>query len=269
MEIHSSFRHRRWVVDFVAELLNTRQGIPFIWNVPTDIETEFGPSGRDLADSEFAKSLSALVDQWIGSARSAEGRVVPLDRNVVNEVSGFDMPLLNVLRDWYGRHLAPPALLRTGKMAVVEPAAYFPGLSPVPFGREHAIYWLVQLLDSPYSHYLERCQNAECRRYYVRQRLRKSEILRGTYCGNCSVVGSTVRMNISRELRKRTLIGMAAEVWPLEWKPKRGYRKLSDWVAAEMKKKKANRPVTVTGKWVTQNREAIEIEVERRKNGKG
>jgi hypothetical protein len=143
-----------------------------------------------------------------------------------------------MLGAWVDRHKPSVGVMGTGELAVWDPPT--PSLrdvEPSLFGKEYAMYWLFKLLNSPVAALLARCENRKCGNYYLRRRVRKSPIKRGTYCGRCTGVGSTARTKASRERRKQTLINLAAGVWPDEWKPTREYRKLSDWVAAEMRKK--------------------------------
>jgi hypothetical protein len=143
-----------------------------------------------------------------------------------------------MLGAWVDRHKPSVGVMGTGELAVWDPPT--PSLrdvEPSLFGKEYAMYWLFKLLNSPVAALLARCENRKCGNYYLRRRVRKSPIKRGTCCGRCTGVGSTARTKASRERRKQTLINLAAGVWPDEWKPTREYRKLSDWVAAEMRKK--------------------------------
>src|SRR5579872_5357830 len=99
------------------------------------------------------------------------------------------------------------------------------------------------------------------RQYYVRARLRKADIKRGTHCRDCAGVGSAERTRASRAASKRKLIEHAATLWS-EWKPERRYGSRSKWVAYKMK-------AGFTGRWVSQHRVEIEAEVERRAPAKG
>jgi hypothetical protein len=263
MEAYSNFTRKDWVPAFVAHLVNNRSGIPLVL-APTDIETRYGADGMLHADGEFARCLRALVDQWIDSGVNADGYEETLNRNLNGTFLNSDVPLFNVLREWVGRN-AKPALSTSGKITLFEPPV-FTGLEPAPFGREHAIHWFMALLDCADAYRLARCNNPECRAYYVRLRVRKKKIKRGAFCGRCAGVASTVRTKASRQTQKSRLIVLAADVWPATWKPTRGYTHQSDWVVAQMKKKMTNAPLTITRKWISQNRKAIDTEVERRKN---
>jgi hypothetical protein len=90
--------------------------------------------------------------------------------------------------------------------------------------------------------------------------LSTKKIKRGAYCGKCIGIGAAERTRISRNARKQELIDLAAKVWPLDWKPTPKYKSRSDWVVAEMKKRKPS--VLITRKWISQNQQAIEMAVD-------
>jgi hypothetical protein len=249
------------VLKLVAHLLNSRSEIPFVWMPP-----EYGEGGETDANAEFAKFLRALVDRWIDSGIDSFGRERPLRRHLQNRLSGFNESLFDLLLRWTETHLKP-ALLGTGKVTFLDQFPFLPKPDPESLGRDRATYWFMELLNCPGANRLARCSNIECGAYYVRQRLRKKEIKRGPFCERCAGTAATDRVKLSRERQKQALINLAADVWPTTWKPTKRYSTLSMSVVAAMKKK-AKTPVAITGKWVTQNRKAIEIEVERRENAK-
>jgi hypothetical protein len=213
----------------------------------------------------FLKTFRALVNQWIDSGKNGEGIESPLRRNVNEVPPGYEVPLYEVMLDWLNRNLPKPALMRSGKIAILAQSPkpwttndrnlikYRP---PEEYARECAIFQFAELLELAGANRLAHCNNPRCGRYYLRIRLRKKEIKRGAYCGKCVGVGGAERTKISRNARKQKLIELAANVWPLDWKPTLKYRNRSDWVVAEMKKRKPS--VLVTRKWVTQNQHAIE-----------
>jgi hypothetical protein len=268
METVSNFIRKDWIPNLLAGVLNAPPEIPFVWVGPTEIENKYGTQGRRLADAAFMGCLQALVSQWIDSGRDSEGREVPLKRNLSGRFPNSEDSLYETLVTWVTQNVRP-SLQRTGKLVAFDPIPFFPRRDPESFGREFAIYWFVMLLDCPGAQRLSRCGNLACGGYYARRRVRSVEIKRGAFCPMCSGAGSMVRTRFSRAVRKQQLIKLGADVWRTNWKPTPRHPKLSEWVVAQMKRKKASIPVTITGKWISQNRKAIEMEVERRKNAKG
>ncbi len=219
----------------------------------------------------FLKSFRALVNQWIASGKDADQIESPLKRNVSSVPSGYAESLFDVMLGWLNRNLPKPALMRSGKIAILDqpPSPWVTDdrnllkyLDPEEYARECAIFQFKELLELPGAHRLACCNNPKCRRYYLRIRLRKKEIKRGAYCGKCVGVGASERTRMSRDARKQRLVELAANVWPTDWKPTRKYTSKPEWVVAAMKKIKPS--LLITRKWVSQNRKAVEIEVERR-----
>jgi hypothetical protein len=165
-----------------------------------------------------------------------------------------------------------PVLMQTGKVAIavqspshweLDERGLVKYLEPGKYAEECAIFYFKELLDTPGAHRVSRCNNPECSRpYYLRRRLpREAEIKRGTYCGKCAGIGSVARMRISRESRKQKMISLAADFWD-GWKPTNRQGKRPDWVAKQVNRQSH---ATITGKWVSQNLRAIEMELERKR----
>jgi hypothetical protein len=234
------------------------------------------PELRKHAQKAFTESLRSLVNQWIDSGKDIDGVETPTKRSVSKTPPGYKRSLRDILRDWYDRR-APGTDVddRTGEDVIIirEPSPSerialmdedWPAGRLMADAYEMAIYWLHKLLNSAGSYRVARCQNAECRSpYYVRERMRREPIKRGTYCQNCANVGSITRVQASRERRREALINSAADVWD-GYKPSRQYPRKSDWVALQVTKRT---DWDIRGKWVTQNQQVIEAEVERRKHG--
>jgi hypothetical protein len=229
----------------------------------------------------LTRSLRSLVDQWIDSGRGADGVDAPRTRSVYWLPASAAKPLCDVLLGWQRRHAAEMDVLPGGERVITmgkpkrSPAADDPlGLAydPLPESEweagEIAIYWLQELLESPDSCRIGRCDNPECRRYYLRQRTIE-KISRGTYCQRCTAAGSKRRVEAIRDEHKQQLVNLAAGVWE-RFKASRRFPRKSAWVAARMNRLlPLDMRVHSGGKWVTQNRKAIEAEVERRKHAKG
>lgn len=261
---------KTWTPGHIVRLLNK--------NLPVDKFVGDDPQ------SKLTWLLRVFVDQWIDSGRNVDGVDEPRSRNVywrgLGHV-GLTGNLGNVLADWNYEHLDGIRILPNGKRTVgmagsqsgrartleeayaEHKAFYDPQPENEHEAREIAIYWLQELLESPSSYRIARCDNTECGRYYLRRRAPRGTIKRGTYCERCATVASSVRVGTSRKQRKQKIIECAAGVWEAFKPSRRNPRKPdSDWVAIRVNQKSQT---IITGKWVTQNRKAIEAEVERRK----
>ena len=263
---------RRSQLEWIVWLLN--EGKHWGWLDHASNPLNLKPEQLRRADEVFMKQFRALVEQWIESGKDSNGIEQPLTRNVRNVPSGYAEPLFGVLLAWLGRHTPKPVLMNSGKIAIslcspsiseLDENGRVRHLDPEHYAKECAIFHLKELLDLAGAHRLARCNNPKCGRYYLRRRLRKAEIKRGTYCGECSGAGSVARTRVSREGRAQKLVNLAVQVWD-QWKPTHRYGKKSDWVAKQINKRS---DAAITGKWVSQNRTAIEIEQERRKHAKG
>jgi hypothetical protein len=228
----------------------------------------------------LTRSLRSLVDRWIDSGRGADGVDAPLSRTVYWLPGGDTLPLCDVLLAWNRRHAEQLHIQPSGQRAISlgKPKAESPKKSwverlseffydPQPENEyeasEIAIYWLQELLESPGSKRIARCDNPGCRQpYYLRERVR-TKITRGTYCNRCASAGSIARVKANRERRRRELVESAADTWDA-FRPSRRYPRKSDWVALKVTERTS---WAIKGKWVTQNQKAIEAEVERRKHG--
>jgi hypothetical protein len=264
MEIYSNWIHRGPIVGHVAHLLNG--GNHWTWMQFPDIAEAYGASGIRVADAHLVTHIRALIDHWIDSARESDGVDEPQKRNLNKALPGSCESLITELRNWLARNQPQVALDVTGKKAVLDlQNQKLLGLEPAAFGVEIATYWFLQLLDSPGAHRLAKCDNGQCGRYYVRKGLRTTLIKRGSYCPECTDAGSVKRIKVSREARKKRLISLAADLWIADWKQSHQHTKLSVEVAQKMTER-LPQTKPITGKWVSQNRRTIEMELERRKN---
>jgi hypothetical protein len=244
------------------------------WLSHPETARNYQPEQIERADRLFVKSFRALVDQWIDSGKQAGGTESPLSRNVNAVPPGSTQPLFDVLATLLRRNWLRPVLLRTGKFAiqVQRPSDYTMDgdgrvryRDPEEYAKECSISHFAELLDTPGANRVGRCNNPKCGRYYIRRRLRKSEIKRGSFCLNCVGAGSVQRTRASREERKQRLVNLAADCWR-DWQPQRRFGKQTNWVAAQINKRS---DAAITGKWVSQNLAAIKGEIEHRKSAEG
>jgi hypothetical protein len=131
------------------------------------------PEIRKQVHALFTNLLRGLVGQWIDSGNK-EGIDSPHRRDTYKVPPGYTKPLRDVIYAWHERH---------SPMTSVSPEGWYSMAFPQPEGgptekdaEEAAIYWLIELLNSPDSYRVARCANPECRSYYLRKRLRKAEI---------------------------------------------------------------------------------------------
>jgi len=126
----------------------------------------------------------------------------------------------------------------------------------------------LQLLDSPASRRLFRCNG--CRTYFLRERMPKKDtpIKRGSWCVSCKRDGRdrVQRTNESRDQRTKQRIGLAADAWA-KWKPDRRHGERAEWVARQVSKRLDGDAIAKN--WVTHHTKEIEAEVERRNHAKG
>jgi hypothetical protein len=268
MEVHGWLKgHERTVADSIAAALNEI----------TRVAPHKQQSKRAAAISEFGTTLRRLVDQWIDSGNGGDG-CVNLPAEMLKEIGEsprvlwrspkYPEPILKTLTDFWERN-RPTVVVGIDGRSTPTPRSV--SLNPkhlVSEARDGAIYRFQQLLDSPGRDLLSRCDG--CKAYFVRARAPKKNmpIKHGTFCKGCKGRGSAKRTSATRDERKQKMVELAADWWP-NWPQKKRSGKRSEWVAEMVNKKPVIPGVFITGKWVTQNQRAIEMEVERRENAKG
>lgn len=232
----------------------------------------FEPQALSETHEEVVRLLRRFVDQWIDSGRDEKtGSEEPHRRRADKIPPGYDRstttPLRETLLEWYKR--APPVIAVDSEAGscstVVKPPTGDPRGDLRAFVEGTAIYYVHELLNSRDAFRVARCARPECRSYYLRQRLPRTLIKRGTYCGKCSGAGSLARMQATRDSRRQTLVQSAADFWDA-FRPSRSHPRRSDWVALKVNRKLRADIERITGKWITQNQKEIEIELGRRKN---
>ena len=241
---------------------------------------QFNTEAVAQAASAFDETVRSVFDQWIDSGKSGPDMVVdtPRDRDVNAIPPGWQRPLFDILAEWLGRNMRPLALQRNGRLAVIYPQANIANIndSPSLVGRDFAIGWFIQALDSPECYRVARCSNFVCRRYFVYSRTPNGSIKNGTFCEKCKGYASVRRTQSTRVRRINDMIGFAADVWE-QWKPNSGQGPRSKWVAKKVgKRMKRNQAKTggklaahftgENGRWVTTHQDEIEAEVQRRQH---
>jgi len=196
----------------------------------------------------FHHALRGLVDAWIDSGKSngvesPHERIVP--RHIQAVLVGYSHR--NPVRWDYSASDGGLRIYATLRNRTDDRARAALDTASVLF---------IRLLNWRARARLARCD--ECGTYFLRKRMPKKgmNIKRGSFCPKDKGKGSAKRTNAGRERKRGGLVARAAEFWP-KWKPARRYGERSVWVARQMN-------AGITGKWVTQNKKAIEAEVERR-----
>ncbi len=228
-----------------------------------------------VAAKKMIETMRLLADLWIDSGKSGLNREVdtPLDRNVEDVLPGNQVSLFRLidihLFDHYPRYTG---MRRDGTQRVKGNYPRFDTLDLMSYGlqgametygQRYAMYYFANLLDSPYSRHIARCDS--CESYFTYQRAPRRSIMCGVFCANCKDKGSVRRNQSSRQRRTRNLVTLAADVWD-RWRPNSHDGPRSTWIAARLNRKQ---PAGITGRWVTTHQQEIEAEVRRRKDAKG
>ena len=252
----------------------------------TDLSMFFAEvSGNRVESFMLIHLLRFLVDKWIDSGRSGDEES-PWERQPWHEPLQDYMernpPKLYITKDGLSLFVGSPPIEHNGRKTFSWLAEYVKqNLTLVPKKRypdaqfrkalhaaaDPASALYLQLLDSPISDRLLRCDG--CRSYFVRSRAPKKgvPIYRGSWCARCKGKGGARRTNKSRENRTKKMVEFAADAW-MQWRPDRHHGECAQWVAQQMndrmpeeweRLKKTN--------WVTRHKSEIDAEVERRKHG--
>ena len=254
------FRHSALIV---AEILNG--GEHWFENLYTE---EWGEDVARGADDLLRRALRKLVDQWIDSGRDHRNRQCQTmsARDASKIPPGYNQSLFDILAASWLRICPRVCLLHDGTRTVVSNPPQPDPKNIESSTHELATYWVMELLQTPGAHSLACCENPGCQRYFEYERTPKRVIKRGTYCPDCKGKASALRVRESREKRRALRVRLAAELWQ-KWKPRSGSNR-SRWIAGQMNPKlTAVAQIGRNGKWVTQNRDAILAEIERRTNG--
>jgi len=258
MEIFDGKNHYRgayekFVLGQMVELLNTGRH----WGLLQHplVAQGYTPEALRRADAAFLTTLRALVDQWIDSGINEDGTETPSSRYVRGLPRGYSESLFDILCGWLGRNMPKPLLSSDGRIGIIDQPPNHYGLEAETYAREQAIYYFKELLESPVPHRLGKCKNPECRTYFARKRERNGGIKRGTYCGNCELIGAAERTRLSRQRRKNQQLDAAAKAWA-QWKKSNKHPSQSEWVAKQVNKQICT-GTRIQAKWVTQNRNEI------------
>lgn len=224
------------------------------------------PSQCEAANLAFIIRLRAFVDGFIQTGIDSNGVETPSSRRVrasvgespIMTVSTDETPVVifdEIYESWR-RNQPRPLLNGDGTLAVGVGQPRWENQSPELYARDMATYYFQELLESPFWSFIGTCTNPICKRYFLRKRQRKTAIKRGSYCGNCKLIGGAERTRISRERAKREMLHVAAQAWQ-EWGIRGRRADRAAWVANRINKV-FGKTRFIHPKWVNQNREAIE-----------
>jgi hypothetical protein len=264
---HAGGRYERFFRDLILDLLNgeeTHWGV-LAWpripelNLPSESECE-------AASVAFFTRLRAFLDGFLQTGIDSSGIETPSSRRVrasVNEapimtVSADEPPVVifdEIYESWR-RNQPRPLLNGDGTMAIGVNQPRWENQDPNQFARDTATYYFQELLSSPLCTRIGKCANPTCKQYFLRKRQRKTAIKRGSYCGNCKLIGGAERTRKSRERTKREMLQVAAQAWE-EWGTHGRRTDRAAWVAHKVNKV-FGKTRFIRPKWVNQNREAIE-----------
>ncbi len=258
---HRQGAYEKIALDVIVGHLNG--GRYWGWLAAPITAKNYTPEAIARADSLFLTTFRALVDQWIASGVNEDGTETPSSRYVRGLPKGYSQSLFDILHGWLSRNMPKPALMNDGKIAILDQRPRLLGQDLDSYARESAIFYLTELLNCPAPHRLARCNN--CREYFARQRERKGNIKRGTYCGKCEPIGAADRTRLSRQRRKNLQLDAAVKAWS-QWRRSNSYPNQSEWIAKQVNKQVPSGN-QIRAKWVVQNRKEILERVNARQTG--
>ena len=246
---HQHGVYEKFILIRITEVLRTGKKWGFL-DHPL-VMGDFPPDAITRANAIFLETLRKLVDQWIDSGLDEYGMETPSARYVREVPKGYKQSLFDILLGWLSRNMPKPAMMNDGRIGIQETRPYPHGIDAETYARETAIYFLKELLDATDRDRFSRCNNSECRTYFLRKRIHKGTIKRGSYCGKCQLIGGAERTRISRQRRKDEQLRAAAEAWK-SWNRTSRYPRQHEWVVAHVNRQFKNwQPIKA--KWVTQN----------------
>jgi hypothetical protein len=264
---HAGGRYERFFRDLILDFLNSEEThwgvlawprIPEL-NLPSESECE-------AASVAFFIRLRAFVDGFLQTGIDSSGIETPSSRRVrasvdeapIMTVSADEAPVVifdEIQASWL-RNQPRPLLNGDGTMAIGVNQPRWENQNPELYARDMATHYFQELLSSSLWNRIGKCSNPTCKRYFLRKRQRKTAIKRGSYCGNCRLIGGAERTRLSRERAKLEMLKVAALAWH-EWGTCGRRTDRAAWVANKVNKV-VGRSRFIRPKWVNQNRKAIE-----------
>jgi hypothetical protein len=238
------------------------------------------PDSVLLTESRMISMMRTLAELWIASGKDAANNGVdtPSQRNVLFARSE-DSPSIHdyLARRLFDRHPRFMQITVRGKLGVSDT---FPRIMPHPlthtfdmtsledWGERLALYFFAQLLDSPYSLHLSRCD--DCGEYFAYERARQVAVKNGVHCNRCKLSDSIKRTRDRRRAFDQKLIDSAAKA-RMRWKKSHRNPNQDEWVLEKVNAEFASVLKTPkTKRWLTTHRDTIlQAETEKRTNAKG
>jgi hypothetical protein len=264
---HAGGHYERYFRDFIIDLLNGDDPHwgTLAWprfpelNLPSAVECEG-------ACTAFLIRLRAYVDGFLQTGIDSSGIETPSSRRV--RASADEAPIMTVSADEravvifdeiyesWRRNQPRPLLNGDGTMAISVNRPRWENQDPKQFARDTATYYFQELLSSPLCHRISKCSNPTCKRYFLRRRIRKTGIKRGSYCGSCKLIAGAQRTRASRQRLKQEMLQVAVKAWQ-EWDKHARRADRAVWVANRVNAA-FGKARFIHPKWVTQNRTLIE-----------
>lgn len=265
---HAGGQYERFMRDMILYLLNgeeTRWGV-LNWPPIPDLKLP-SESRRRAANRAFIIRLRAFVDGFIQTGIDSNGVETPSSRRVrasvdeapIMTVSADESPVVifdEIYESWR-RNQPRPLLNGDGTTAVAVNQPRWEHQAAELYARDMATYYFQELLASPFWSCIGKCVNPSCERYFLRKRQRRTAVKRGSYCGNCKLIGGAERTRLSRERAKLEMLKVAAQAWQA-WGTRGRRTDRAAWVANRVNKIFVKTRF-IRPKWVNQNREAIEM----------
>jgi hypothetical protein len=216
-----------------------------------------------------ATRLQIYVDEWISTGVTADGGEVPLERNLMKAPEATKL-----LRDYVENHRPTLAFSTKGLEFVFE--MFHPGVDDgslastrrfdlVSRAFEEAARLFAGLMLSEWGQRLCRCRYIACGRYFLKDRLRRSALVHGTFC--CAKhqreasAGECVRT--SRANQRQQLIEEAAKIlvrWRInspQWQEDRNRKVKLAFALSQTRLCKRHRFI-LKPNWVTRHCQPIE-----------
>jgi len=264
---HAGGMYERFFRDLILGFLNgeeTHWGL-LSWprlpelNLPSESECE-------AASAAFFTRLRAFVDGFLQTGIDSNGIETPSSRRVrasvdeapIMTVSVDEAPVVifdEIQASWL-RNQPRPLLNGDGTMAIGVNQPSWENQDPRLYAHDMATHYFQELLASPLFTRIGKCANPTCKRYFLRKRQRKTAIKRGSYCGNCKLIGGAERTRLSRERVKLEMLKVAALAWQ-EWGTCGRRTDRAAWVVNKVNKV-FGKTRFIRPKWVSQNRKTIE-----------
>lgn|GEM_PF-3578233 len=251
-------RAKEWITPAIA-----RQGRLRSAKAPVTLPLRLAPPGEyERATEELKNRLRSLVDEWIATGRSPDGREMPHHRSLDGcslDAEPSPVAVFNRLMAESLQAGERGGLWFLPKGPKMEPG--FIAFKSIPSGgldnpeaaaREYAdrLFCALMLVDWNVSI----CKCARCGKYFEIA-CPRSIYKRGTHCRSCSSHGSAQRRTREKRQETRNQLLNVSVAAIISWKNKGSRGSMKEWVVRAVKKETRS---VITAKWVTRNLPNIE-----------